>query len=105
MTRAQISGEPRGHGARRSAKHRRRDDSHTLKPIVEDQQALWNAFLSSNVEETWVLAERERIDEARAARLLLWSALGLCGRQHDHHPDIWSESRVSRLEQRRMGAA
>ena len=55
----------------------------------------------------WVIAEAEGIDEARAARLLLWSWLGLRGHRHHDHPEIWNERRVRRLELRRgrKGAA
>jgi hypothetical protein len=56
-------------------------------------------------EEAWVIRERQRIGEAREARLVSRMALGLRGRRHDDHPNVWSTDRVRRLEQRRRTGA
>jgi hypothetical protein len=63
------------------------------------------AIISRSVEEPWVIAERERIAEAREFKDALMAVLGLKGYRHNNHPEIWSRERVARLERRRRRAA
>jgi hypothetical protein len=70
MNRAQTSGEPRGDGARRSARRHGQGDNPSLKPVsdtTEDHPEF----------EAWVAYERSVIEAALDARIALWARLGL----------------------------